>query len=1085
MKSLKLALCSATALAGLAAPSAALAQTAPTAPAAEETEIVVTGSRIRRDATNAPTPLIQIRREEVLQSGEANVIDFLADLPALSDSLVPEDTTGGGLGVGGLSLLDLRGLGEARTLTLVDGRRHVGSAYFASNAVDIDSIPRLLIEDIEVITGGASAVYGADAVTGVVNFIQRKRVEGLEIDAAVGEINQEGQLNKRISALWGANAFERFNFYLSGEFEQSDAVTEADIDWLREGGLLIQNDLDPTNPSSDGNLDVIGVRGLGAISRPVGGVLTLARTPQPSALGDPDMPVVPCAATGFSANCFVLDPGFSFTFDPGGAFRPLDFGTFRAPAGQNRTNVIGSRDARRLVDQGSADRLPESETYRLQAGFNFDLTPNISLYGEAKYAEEQTLTTASAVFFNVGIRPFTATQATAVTGVNTFEIGLDNAYLPAALRDLITTNRRTTFGAPTLTAPGAATGTVADQRALFQNLLTDYGKRPQENTRESQRFVIGARGEADALAFVKNFAWDVGYTYGEVEDSNIELGAFDAERYAFAADAVVDTLGRVNGRPGEVVCRVRLLAAQGIAIPLGADITNARAVRRNYAANDPAITGCQPINIFGTSGIPESSRAYLSTFISRGFRIAQEDALAFASGEFWDFWGAGPIGAAIGAEYRKETFSGVIGGPPNRPDRVLFNNVYTITPERSYDVSEFFAELRVPILRDLPLAEAVEASGAFRTSNYSNTGPSETWSSQGSWRFSRDALLRGTYGKAIRSPTLNELFRGPAQTFVNITDTCSRPTIDATANPTTRANRNRNCAALGVPATYVDPNPTTTNAGVNGPNPNLNVEESTSWTTSLVLTPRFTPGFSFVADYYSIDIEEAIQSVPINTLLALCTDEAAVNAAACALIQRDPGTFEIVNFTQGFFNYAKLRTQGIDYTVNYGNTLENLIGVDAGRLDWSLKGSYLIRLQRFTDPLNPGIATNVDSILNYPRVRWQLASNYTVGKWGLNWTIDYQTSQEILDDDVLLNDPDNRDEKLLNSGDFATHDFSVRYDVNDRLRVRAGVVNAFDAEPPLAARDLNISNALAGLGGDADQFDVFGRRFFLGVTLRR
>ena len=133
-------------------------------------EIVVTGSRIRRNPVTAPTPLIQVSQEEIIETGQSSVIEYLATIPALSNSVVPTDTTGSGLGDGGLALANLRSLGSGRTLTLVDGRRHVGSSG-GSLAVDVDTIPRLLIQNVEIVTGGASSVYGADAVSGVLNFI--------------------------------------------------------------------------------------------------------------------------------------------------------------------------------------------------------------------------------------------------------------------------------------------------------------------------------------------------------------------------------------------------------------------------------------------------------------------------------------------------------------------------------------------------------------------------------------------------------------------------------------------------------------------------------------------------------------------------------------------------------------------------------------------------------------------------------------------------------------------------------------------------------------------------------------------------
>ena len=185
-------------------------------------EIVVTGSRIRRDPTTAATPLIQVSRESLLSTGQSTVIDYLATIPALSNSQVPSDTTGNALGALGLSLPNLRTLGAGRTLTLVDGRRHVGSSI-GSLAVDVDTIPRLLIENVEIITGGASSVYGADAVSGVLNFVLRKDFEGLEIDGNYGIINKGGnETTGRISVLGGVNLLDdRLNLYAFAEYEQA------------------------------------------------------------------------------------------------------------------------------------------------------------------------------------------------------------------------------------------------------------------------------------------------------------------------------------------------------------------------------------------------------------------------------------------------------------------------------------------------------------------------------------------------------------------------------------------------------------------------------------------------------------------------------------------------------------------------------------------------------------------------------------------------------------------------------------------------------------------------------------------------
>ena len=289
--------------------------------------VVVTGSRIRRDPTTAPTPLIQIGREEILESGQPNLVDYLADLPQLAGSTVPEDTTGTSLGTGGLSLLNLRFLGAERTLVLVDGRRHVGAAYFASSAVDADTIPRLLIQDIEILTGAASSIYGADAVSGVVNFILRKNFEGIEVDAALTQLNQNDSATaRRVSGLIGHNFFdERLNVYLHGEYEKIDEVLNRNIDWFTEDCALIQTDLDPNAQTPDGVIDADVVCNLQNIHFPVGGSLVLANLPQPQPTGDPDVPVIPTSAcanparyTSLDTRCFNANPGVAYGFNPEG-----------------------------------------------------------------------------------------------------------------------------------------------------------------------------------------------------------------------------------------------------------------------------------------------------------------------------------------------------------------------------------------------------------------------------------------------------------------------------------------------------------------------------------------------------------------------------------------------------------------------------------------------------------------------------------------------------------------------------------------------------------------------------------------------
>jgi outer membrane receptor protein involved in Fe transport len=1063
----------------LAAPGVTLAQDQEQA--SEVDEIVVTGSRIRRSPTNSPTPLIQITQEDLLQSGEVNVVDFLADIPALSGSTVPEDTTGANLNDGGLSLLSLRDLGAGRTLTLVDGRRHVGSQP-GTLAVDVDTIPRLLVESTEVITGGAAAVYGADAVSGVVNFILRKDFDGLEIDGSIAEINQDHQLSERLSVLWGQNLLDgRLNYYVSGEYQGNEEVLDGDVDWRRESWGFIGNDLDPASAPSDGVTDLLLVRDIRTYIRGTnfGGVTILATGVQRTPVSDPDIPFATCPTTSFSANCFSLaptnNPNNSYLYTDTGASQPVVFGPIRQQTGFTRTASNGGLGQVQNTEQGQASRLPESTNYRFQTGLNFAITEDISLFAEAKYVEEETYDAGQRVFHDFNIRALAPNTVGAITGTTAFEIGLDNAYLPADVRTAIQTNRRQVYN-----AAGALTGTVADPRA--QHKL--YGPaRNQLNNRDLQRYVVGLRGDAGDIGFVRNVNWELGYTYGEMNNSNRELGV-DVVRYQAAVDAVVDTAGIVNGSPGEVVCRVQLLSARGIAIP------DATVGGTTYSRQGDVISDCAPVRVFGGGGFSQEALDYLQAAITVTDQNKQHDFLTFASGELWDFWGAGPIGASIGYEYRKEITSGT-GRDGGTAGRFLFLNTGPDFDEASYDTNDVFAELSIPLLRNSWLGRSAEISGAYRYSDYSNVGEQETYSVQFQWRPVDQLLFRATTATAIRVPNLTETNDPLGQTFANgFVDPCSATVINNLADQDIRTNRIANCATLaqqqGLNFTFNDtgaanaylPNYGSGSVpGLAGGNPFLQPETSESFTYGFVWTPDYLlPNLSIVMDYYDIEIADAIASVSAQNAANQCVSGAQLNTGACATQTRDATSFQVTSFIQGSLNYAALTAKGVDFTTRWGGDVFRFGGRDWGTFSHSIRGNWLIERDNFVnivDPTDPSIF--VDTV-GLPRVRLLSTVNWSpVETLSFIWDWDWQASQEIEDIDVIGNGNFDRYESLdyLETGDFNQHDFSVRWAVRDDLVLRAGVVNAFDAEP---ARWLGNTSA--------DNFDLFGRRFYVSFNFK-
>ena len=250
-----------------AALSAAQAQTAPAQPteqpaaAVDDTataDVVVTGSRIRRPDFEAPNPIVSLDSATLQQSGNTNITNFLQRVPALTNSLDSTRTAGrnqadGAFGQVGLNLLDLRGLGPNRTLVLVNGRRHVAGQPDTA-AVDINSIPTDLIERVDVLTGAASAVYGADAVTGVVNFIMKRDFDGVAARTQFGISEQGDAANRFASLIAGRNfAGGRGNVTLGYEYNADEPLSNDDRSYLRlaERQFFVNLDgYDPTKPGS-------------------------------------------------------------------------------------------------------------------------------------------------------------------------------------------------------------------------------------------------------------------------------------------------------------------------------------------------------------------------------------------------------------------------------------------------------------------------------------------------------------------------------------------------------------------------------------------------------------------------------------------------------------------------------------------------------------------------------------------------------------------------------------------------------------------------------------------------------------------
>ncbi|WP_395342128.1 TonB-dependent receptor plug domain-containing protein [Ningiella sp. W23] len=321
---------------------------------AEDVEkIQVTGSRIARSELSSPAPVLTITQEEIQRFGTPDLGSILAELPAIAagSSLIGNNNSNANAGI---SSPDLRSLGANRTLTLVNGKRHVAGTP-TSNAVDTGTIPAAMIERIEVITGGASAIYGSDAVSGVINVILRDDYEGLEFQAAGSRDTESvGAKNYRYSVLSGATTADgRGNVTFFAELNRISEVLEPELQQAQAWGTII-------NPEDTGEDD-----------------------------GIPDRLRVPFVGSEMINSFGVLNPfggGPRITFLPDGT--PIDqqtrietnsfaFGNFD----QRYESVFYTDEPRNFS--------PDQKTMTLASTFRYDITDNIRAYGDIKYVDKE------------------------------------------------------------------------------------------------------------------------------------------------------------------------------------------------------------------------------------------------------------------------------------------------------------------------------------------------------------------------------------------------------------------------------------------------------------------------------------------------------------------------------------------------------------------------------------------------------------------------------------------------------------------------------------------------------------------------
>ena len=913
-------------------------------------EVVVTGSRIRRADYVANAPVATLGADQIELTATVNTEQLLNTMPQMVPGF---DRTSNNPG-NGTATVDLRGLGSNRTLVLINGTRAVPTTQGGS--VDINNIPTALIERVEVLTGGASAVYGSDAVAGVVNFVLKDDFEGVSFNVMTEQTEEgDAELTSVDLTIGGNIADGRGNVVINAQYtDRSD---------------LFQGDR---------------------------GFANFAQFDDTDANGNPIL------INGGSSGV----PGTSIFAGGLGGFSPDSSGIVFGDNGAARPFVTGGDD-NDFYNYAPVNyiQLPQTR-FQANALGHFDVSDKIQVYGRMMFTQSKV---------PQQLAPTPIFQAGA-------EFTLDGSpFLPAATQQVLSD------------ALGSGVDSDGDgiddtATAFVRRRLVEVGPRISDDKYTNFQLLAGVRGDIGETGWT----YDVYVSEGEVSNSNTQSGNVNRDRFL-----------------------------QALLLDLNADPTGGTCVD---TANNGSTVGCAPMNIFGPGNISDDAAAFLRTAVAAEGEFEQRVWAASFAGDLFNL-PAGAVAAAVGFErielrsdFRpsQDLAAGTIAGFNGSP-----------ASGGAFDSDAFFGELLVPVVRDLPMAEAIDLELAYRTTDYSTVGSVDNYKIAGSWTIVPQVRVRGGFNTAIRAASIGELFAPQSEGFPGASDPCageSAPVDAATAAI---------CTATGVPAgavgsVAIDPAAGQIR-GLFGGNPNLSEEEADTITVGVVIEPDwFVEDLTVSIDYFDIKIDGAIASFGggVNNILNVCYD--ATNAAGgvgspfCnAVNRRADGTIEFVEATSQ--NIAEVTLKGFDLQASYSR---DLFG---GDMQVNYVGTYTTESTTVPfaggDPIECEGQFGLDCGEPLPEYKHRMT---------FNWSKDKITSQllwryvgEVKDDDV--------DTTYFIETIDGTHYFDgvVSYAVTDNYRVSLGVDNLFDEKPPILGDNQEQANTYPAT------YDVFGRTYFL------
>jgi iron complex outermembrane receptor protein len=489
---------------------AALAQPAAANTGPNVEEVVVTASRIERQGFVAPSPTTVLGQKDIELRAPSSVVALVNEVPSFrpSNTSISRPAFQGSVGVA----VDLRGLGNRRTLTLLDKERLTPAA--SNGVVDLNLVPTNMMERVEVVTGGASAAYGSDAVSGVVNFITRKRITGIEGELS-GGVAQAGDDGKAHAALATGGTFndDKGHFAIGGEWYHEGIVNDTYARaWGRKETATVVYPASPARPAGQpARLVVDHVRTTNQST--FGGVIINQSSPT----GAGNIGGIPTVGTAINNAIYGNSAQREVQFGTGGTILPYNVGQAFGTASIGGGNY-GETGGRLL------SLSPEQNRWSMLANVDYDLTPNITANLQVNFANSE-------VYFNTASRrDFNTTSTTTnptITPTDYMFIRSDNAYLPSAIKAAMPANSAFYMG-----------------RVGF-----DLGMAQARQSNTLSRAALRIEGKIPKFGFGDNWKWDVSAVAGRVFFNQHWANETIESHWQKSYDAV-------RNSSGQIVCRV-------------------------------------------------------------------------------------------------------------------------------------------------------------------------------------------------------------------------------------------------------------------------------------------------------------------------------------------------------------------------------------------------------------------------------------------------------------------------------------------------------------------------------------------------